>query len=207
MRSIVSAIEVVLAVGVLALAACDQGYPKTSDRDRGKAVDDNAVIMAKMLEYKALMCACKDAACAERVGNAMTHWSEQLAKQQTVPPNMNAADTKRATAITEATFECWTRELAPKWFSLEPDQGDAIGGTSVKLMAASQFTDDDAKTARIYFGGKLGKVIRVVSSEELLVEAPGGTAGETVDVVLELQGTDREGREEVPHSFRFVTKN
>jgi hypothetical protein len=199
-----TATEIMLALGLLAVAACDQGSSKVSERD-SKTVD--AVIMAQMVEYKTLMCACKDAECATRVGDAMTHWSEQLAKLHTVPPHLSEAETARATAISDATLECWTREIAPKWFSLEPDQGDAKGGTSVKLEAASQFVDDDAQTAKVYFGDNLGKVIRVVSSEELLVEAPGGTAGETVDVVLELHGGNREPREKVPHSFRFVNKN
>ena len=167
----------------------------------------NAAIMAKMLEYKALMCACKDGECAKRVGDEMTHWSERLEKEQNLPPKMNEAETKRATTITDETFKCWIRELSPRWFRLEPDQGDAKGGTSVMLMAASQFVADDAKTATVYFGDKPGKVIRVVSSEELLVEAPNGKAGETVDVVLELQGSNRESRMEVPHSFLFVNKN
>lgn len=202
MHSATSTIEIALLVGGLAVAACDQGYSKKLEE---AVILSNADIMAKMLEYRALMCACKDAECATHVGDEMTHWSERLAKEQNLPPKMTEAETTRATAITDETFKCWIRELSPPWFSLEPNEGDAKGGTSVTLTAASQFVADDAKTARVYFGGKLGKVIRVVSSEELLVEAPGGAAGETVDVVLELKGVDRESRLEVPHSFRFVT--
>lgn len=200
MHSATSTIEIALLVGGL-LAGCDQGYSKKLEE---AVTPSNEDIMAKMLEYRGLMCACRDAECAKRVGDEMTHWSERLAKEQNAPPKMNEAEMTRATTITDETFKCWLRELSPRWFSLEPNEGDAKGGTSVTLMAASQFVADDAKTAKVYFGGELGKVIRVVSSEDLLVEAPGGKAGETVDVVLELQGIDRERRMEVPHSFRFV---
>jgi hypothetical protein len=62
--------------------------------------------MDKMAEFKDKMCACHDSACAERVADEMTKWSQEMSKEWRNPPKMTDADTQRAQAIGEEMGKC-----------------------------------------------------------------------------------------------------
>lgn len=86
---------------------------------------------------------------------------------------------------------------------VEPSTGDVEGGTYVRFKGAG-FLPDTPLSVKVYFGSRQGTVIRIASDEELIVEAPGGRANETVDVVLVF---DPGGERTLPRAFTFVVKN
>ena len=67
--------------------------------------------------------------------------------------------------------------------SIEPGSGDASGGTYVRILG-SGFVADGARGAKVYFGSRLGTVVRFASDSELIVQAPNGKVGEVVDVLV-----------------------
>ncbi len=67
--------------------------------------------MAKMDEFKVAMCACADAACAQRVADDMTRWSQEMARDQRPQPKMSEEDVKRAAAIGEEMGQCMQRAM------------------------------------------------------------------------------------------------
>jgi len=66
---------------------------------------------------------------------------------------------------------------------LEPELGDAEGNTYVRIFG-NRFIADGARNAKVYFGSRLGTVVRFASDSELIVQAPGGKIGEIVDVLV-----------------------
>lgn len=66
---------------------------------------------------------------------------------------------------------------------VEPELGDADGGTYVRILG-NRFIADGARNAKVYFGSHLGTVVRFASDSELIVQAPGGKIGDTVDVLV-----------------------
>jgi hypothetical protein len=68
--------------------------------------DVAAEAMAQMERFKDQMCACKDSACAQRVSDDMTKWSQQLSQTQRNMPKMTVDETKRAAVIGEAMGKC-----------------------------------------------------------------------------------------------------
>jgi IPT/TIG domain len=66
---------------------------------------------------------------------------------------------------------------------IEPSEGDFMGGTYVRIMG-NRFTKDGARSAKIYFGSRQAGLPRFASDNEMVVEAPGGKVGETVDVLI-----------------------
>jgi hypothetical protein len=84
---------------------------------------------------------------------------------------------------------------------IEPNKGDAAGGTYVRITG-DRFIADGARNAKVYFGSRQGTVVRFASDNELIVEAPGGNADETVDVLVIFEPG---GEFKVPHGFTFVT--
>ena len=85
---------------------------------------------------------------------------------------------------------------------IEPAIGDAEGGTYCRIKG-SRFIADGPRDARVYFGSRQGTIIRFASDGELIVEAPGGTPGEVVDVVVVFEpGGDHVLRQ----AFKFVDK-
>jgi hypothetical protein len=85
---------------------------------------------------------------------------------------------------------------------IDPDRGDAEGGTYVKVRG-NRFTADGPRTAKVYFGGRQGSVIRSESDSVLIVQAPGGKPNEVVDVLFIF---DPGGQLRIPNGFRFVEK-
>lgn len=66
---------------------------------------------------------------------------------------------------------------------IEPTQGDYDGGTYVRIFGA-RFTKDGARSAKIYFGDRQAGPPRFASDTEMVVQAPGGKLGDTVDVLI-----------------------
>ncbi len=66
---------------------------------------------------------------------------------------------------------------------IEPREGASAGGTYVRILG-SRFTKDGARSAKIYFGSRQAGMPRFASDNEMVVEAPGGKLGDTVDVLI-----------------------
>jgi hypothetical protein len=86
---------------------------------------------------------------------------------------------------------------------IEPNLGDAEGGTYVRVVGAGFLADATVRAVKIYFGSRQGEVIRTVSDTELIVQAPGGKVDQTVDVLVIVEGR---GEIKLPKAFKFVTK-
>jgi hypothetical protein len=84
--------------------------------------------------------------------------------------------------------------------SIEPERGDAAGGTYVALKGRN-FLADGPRMAKVYFGSQQGTVVRFASDTELIVQAPGGTAGQSVDILVVF---DPGGTLTLPNAFTFV---
>jgi|GEM_PF-2610498 len=84
--------------------------------------------------------------------------------------------------------------------AIEPAKGDASGGTYLRITGTRLLPI--AQSAKIYFGSKEGEIVRIASDSELVVQAPGGTAGEAVDVLVVFEG----GEIKLPHAFTYVAK-
>jgi hypothetical protein len=80
-------------------------------------------------------------------------------------------------------FEVGTEPAALSLTGIEPERGDASGGTYV-LLRGARFTADGPRSAKVYFGSRQGSVVRVQSDTEMIVEAPGAKPNETVDILV-----------------------
>jgi hypothetical protein len=67
--------------------------------------------------------------------------------------------------------------------SIEPTQGDVDGGTYA-VVKGNDFIHDGPRSLKVYFGSRQGTVVRFQSDNEVVVQAPGGKKGETVDVLF-----------------------
>ena len=85
---------------------------------------------------------------------------------------------------------------------LDPKQGDADGGTYVRITG-TRFIADGARNAKVYFGSRQGTVVRFASDTELIVQAPGGKVGPPVDVLVIFEPG---GELKIPQAFTFVVK-
>lgn len=86
---------------------------------------------------------------------------------------------------------------------VDPDKGDAAGGTYVRILG-TRFTADGPRSAKVYFGARQGLIVRFASDRELIVEAPGGKPNETVDVLIVF---DPGGQLKISNGFTFVEKH
>jgi hypothetical protein len=86
---------------------------------------------------------------------------------------------------------------------IEPNKGDAEGGTYVRIKG-DRFIGDGARNAKVYFGSRQGTVVRFASDSELIVEAPGGKPDEAVDVLIIFEPG---GEFKIPDGFTFVTRH
>lgn len=88
--------------------------------------------------------------------------------------------------------------------AIEPDKGDSDGGTYVRIIGGG-FTCGGScvRNAKVYFGSRQGEVVRFASSEELIVQAPGGKLNESVDVLIIFEGR---GELKIPKGFKFIDK-
>ncbi|HEY6037704.1 MAG TPA: IPT/TIG domain-containing protein [Kofleriaceae bacterium] len=98
---------------------------------------------------------------------------------------------------------CGSSDTKLKVTGIDPDKGDIEGGTYVRIKG-NRFIADGARNAKVYFGSHQGTVVRFASDSELIVEAPGGKANETVDVLIIFEPG---GELKIPKAFTFVEKN
>jgi hypothetical protein len=98
---------------------------------------------------------------------------------------------------------CGNNDTKLKVTGIEPEKGDAEGGTYVRIKG-NRFIADGARNAKVYFGSRQGTVVRFASDSELIVEAPGGKSGDTVDVLIIFEPG---GELKIPKGFTFVEKN
>jgi hypothetical protein len=84
-----------------------------------------------------------------------------------------------------------------------PSHGDPDGGTYV-LVKGRHFLADGARNTQVYFGSRAGEVVRFASDSELIVQAPGGTPGEVVDVLVVF---DPGGERKLARAFTFADKS
>jgi hypothetical protein len=105
------------------------------------------------------------------------------------------------------TLAACKTDLTLKVTGIEPDTGDVEGGTYVRIKGNGFLVDSKGNSApanaKVYFGTRQGEVIRFASSEELIVQAPGGKLNETVDVLIIFEGR---GELKIPKGFTFVEK-
>ncbi len=83
---------------------------------------------------------------------------------------------------------------------MEPNEGDYMGGTYVRIFG-HRFTQDGARNAKIYFGSRQAGLPNFKTDSEIVVEAPGGKIGETVDVLIIFEPG---GELKIPRGFTYV---
>ncbi len=97
---------------------------------------------------------------------------------------------------------CGNTDTKLKVTGLEPDKGDVSGGTYVRIFG-NGFVTPNARSAKIYFGDRQAATPRFASDSEMIVEAPGGKPGETVDLLVIFEPG---GELKLPKAFTFVEK-
>ena len=98
---------------------------------------------------------------------------------------------------------CGGNDTTLKVTGIEPEKGDAEGGTYVRIKG-NAFVASGPRSAKVFFGSRQGTVVRFASDNEMIVEAPGGKTNETVDVLIMFEPG---GELKIPHAFTFVEKN
>jgi IPT/TIG domain len=168
-----------LAVVVAFAAACG------GDAQPRAEIDEPPGVLRTLEDFTTQMCGCTDKTCADRIAADLAQWGAELAAQ----PPPDEALRERLAGVMPRYTECHTRAMAgitsyaPEVVAVAPAEGDAHGGTYVVLKGLRFL--DEPRAARVYFGGREGTVVRFASNTELIVEAPGGIAGERVDVRVE----------------------
>ncbi len=84
------------------------------DRDKKQKADagglDKDAALAKLGDFANQMCACKDAACATKVSDAMTAWSKDMMYEE--QPKLSEAETKQAADSSQRLSECMKKAMA-----------------------------------------------------------------------------------------------
>ncbi len=106
-------------------------------------------------------------------------------------------------ALAVALAACGSGDNKLKVTGLDPEKGDVDGGTYVRIHG-NGFLANGGRGAKVYFGSHQGSVIRFESDSELIVEAPGGKLGDTVDVLVIFEPG---GELKIPHAYTFIEKH
>lgn len=162
----------------------------------------------KMQAFTETMCQCKDPACAQKISDDITKWAEEMSKVYKDPPHMSEQDQKRADEIGERMGKCMKEAMgagsaaAPALAvtGLDPEKGDPKGGTYVRVIGTA-FQSEERK-AKVFFGGKEGKVVKIQNDTEMIVEAPAGKVGK-VDVLVVFEPG---GELKLPGGFTYEKK-
>lgn len=96
---------------------------------------------------------------------------------------------------------CDSNDGKLKVTGLEPRSGDHLGNQYV-IVHGQNFQKTN-RSAKIYFGDQSGQVIKFQGDDEMVVVAPGGKAGETVDVLIKF---DPGGEIMIPKAYTFIEK-
>jgi hypothetical protein len=99
-------------------------------------------------------------------------------------------------------FACGGNDGTLKVTGMDKDTGDANGETWVRIFG-NGFTNP-VRSAKIYFGSRQAAAPRFASDTEMVVVAPGGTVGETVDVLIIFEPG---GEKKLQKAFTFKEKN
>ena len=162
--------------------------------------------MTAMRGFADRMCACKDSQCAQQVSDEMTKWGQELSKREHELRAMSEADQQRASELGEKMGKCMQTAMTPppqplKVASIDPASGDPKGGTQVKIVGTGFSTD--GRTAKVYFGAKEGKAVKITSDTEITVETPAGKAKDVVDVRVVFEPG---GEQKLPKAYTFAKK-
>lgn len=84
---------------------------------------------------------------------------------------------------------------------IEPRSGDVMGGQMVAI--SGEGFRSVTRNVKVYFGDRTGEVTRI-GDEEIIVRAPGGNAGDVVDVLVMFEPG---GELKVPKAFSFFEKD
>jgi len=96
---------------------------------------------------------------------------------------------------------CDSNDGKLKVTGLEPRSGDHLGNQYV-IVHGQNFQKIN-RSAKIYFGDQSGQVIKFQGDDEMVVVAPGGKPGETVDVLIKF---DPGGEIMIPKAYTFIEK-
>ena len=97
---------------------------------------------------------------------------------------------------------CGSKDTTLEVTGLDRNEGDAAGGTYVRIYGNGFITP--VRSAKVYFGSARSAPPRFASDSEMVVEAPGGKPGETVDVLIIFEPG---GEKKLTHAFTFKEKN
>jgi hypothetical protein len=97
---------------------------------------------------------------------------------------------------------CGSNDNTLKITNMDKDSGDADGGTYVRIYGNGFITP--VRSAKVYFGSRQAATPRFASDTEMVVEAPGGKVGETVDVTIIFEPG---GEKKLAKAFTFKEKN
>jgi hypothetical protein len=106
-----------------------------------------------------------------------------------------------ALVVTFALVACGSNDEKLKVTGFDKTEIDATGGTYI-AVSGNGFTKT-AHGAKVWFGGQPGQVIRFASDSEMIVQAPGGKVGDTVDVLFKFEPG---GEVKMAKAFKFVDK-
>jgi hypothetical protein len=106
-----------------------------------------------------------------------------------------------ALVVTFLLVACSSGDDKLKVTGFDKTELDATGGTYI-AVSGNGFTKT-AHGAKVWFGGQPGQVIRFASDSEMIVQAPGGKVGDTVDVLFKFEPG---GEVKMTKAFKFVDK-
>ena len=104
--------------------------------------------------------------------------------------------------LSGALTACGEEDKKLKVTNIEPETGDASGGTYVSIRG-NRFLADGPRNAKIWFGTTQGAIIQFQSDRELIVRAPAGEIGKQVDVLLVFEPG---GEIRIKNAFKFIEK-
>jgi len=97
---------------------------------------------------------------------------------------------------------CGSSDTTLKVTGMDKDTGDAEGGTYIRIYG-NGFVNPSVRSAKVYFGSRQAAPPRFASDGEMVVEAPGGKVGETVDVTIIFEPG---GELKIAKGFTFIEK-
>jgi hypothetical protein len=97
---------------------------------------------------------------------------------------------------------CGSKDTTLTVTGLDKNEGDSAGGTYVRIYGNGFITP--VRSAKVYFGSARSAAPRFASDTEMVVEAPGGKPGESVDVLIIFEPG---GEKKLTHAFTFKDKN
>jgi hypothetical protein len=95
-----------------------------------------------------------------------------------LPPTRAEQAEREGDAVTDRTAPAGDESLHV--FGMTPKSGPATGGTAIKIRGANFQT---AESVKVMFNKAEGTVTRMID-DEIVVQAPPGIAGQSVDIVL-----------------------